>query len=255
MSKREMAVFTIVQNDPWMTARWHKYYSRYFEPQDIYILDHLLAGNGCADPFADRCNVDRVQYDLTFDHIWLKALVEAKQRWLLDRYEKVLFAEIDEFVAPDPNKYADLTDYIRRFSAPVGRVAGYNVVQVGDQPRLDLTADSILSQRTHWAAHEAFDKPLLATVPLEYTLGFHTAADAGRGTIDSDLHMIHLKWVCLDYLIEKNREICERRWSSYDWQSNMGVEHKMLSPEDVRGFIASNMKPPTPIPEKFRHLL
>jgi hypothetical protein len=252
MSKREMAVFTIVQNDPWMAARWHKYYSKYFEPQDIHIMDHRINEKGCTDGL--NCNIQAIDYDLSFHHDWLKQQVQNKQRELLQQYNKVLFAEIDEFVAPDPDVYVDLKDYIHQFKGGIARVRGFNVVQVGDEPRLNLESD-ILPQRTHWAHYRAFDKPLLVTHPIEYIPGFHTADGCGDDLIDSNLYMIHLKWVCLDYLLEKNKEICNRRWMFFDWISKMGAEHKMLEVDEVKQFIKEAMEEPVPIPDRFKHLL
>jgi hypothetical protein len=40
VSKKKCAVFTIVQNENIFLPIWLKYYSKYFDPKDIYILNH-----------------------------------------------------------------------------------------------------------------------------------------------------------------------------------------------------------------------
>lgn len=252
MAKREMCVFTIVQNDPWMAFRWYNYYRNYFYGQDMYIHDHLLDDKGCTGNLRDLCNTIPLAHDLSFDHDWLTATVCKIQTELLQEYDKVLFAEIDEFVAPDPDKYDGLTDYIRKFDGDYVRTMGMNVIAVNEPP-LDRDAFSILGQRSYWVHHFLFDKPILTTRPLEYEVGFHHVPNT-EPVIDPDLKLIHLKWVCIDYLIAKNHEICERKWHEYDWGSDRGFEHKMLERTEIENYIKT-MGEPEPIPERFKHLL
>ena len=38
--KRRKAAFTIVKNEPVMLPIWLSYYSKHFDLQDLYVLDH-----------------------------------------------------------------------------------------------------------------------------------------------------------------------------------------------------------------------
>jgi hypothetical protein len=254
LDKKEMCVFTIVQNDALMAERWIKYYERHFSSKDIYILDHLLYGKSCTDHIASRCNVIKLVNDFSFDHDWLKSTVEKQQIELLKGYRKVLFAEIDEFIVPDPDLYDGLEDYINRFNSDSVRVSGYNVIQVEGEPDIDLNQDCFLAQRSHWIYSLHFSKPLLTTVALDYTLGFHNANGFPESKIDRNLYLIHLKWMCYKHIIEKNKEACSRIWCFQDWHSMRGFEHKVLDVDHVKNYI-SNMGEPEEIPNKFRGLL
>jgi hypothetical protein len=254
MAKREMAVFTIVQADNWMAERWHRYYAKHFDSKDIYVLDHLLKNKGCTEKIEKDCVVQRLYHEFSFDHEWLCDTVKKKQAALLENYEKVLFTEIDEFVCPDPN-FKSLREYVGEFSGTTARVVGYNVLQAEGESSLDLSAKSILSQRSIWSRQEAFDKPLLSTKPLNFKVGFHEAESCERELIDEKLFLIHLKWCCLDRLLQKNAEICKRKWSHFDWISYRGAEHKMLEKQKVVNYIQENMKNPEMIPDRFRSVL
>lgn len=251
MNKRDVCVFTIVQNDEWMINRWHEYYSQHFCPKDIYILDHHLRGKGCADHLGHKCNVLPLTYGLSFDHDWLRVTVTVKQKQLLESYNKVLFCEADEFVIPDPNKYSGLIQYIKGFRGSIMKTVGYNITHASGEPDMDLSG-KILEQRSQWIRSFSFDKPLLATVPVEYTVGFHNCVNNSEQ--DGDLYLIHLKWMCRRYLLEKNTEICKREWSEFDWRSGRGLEHKAIDQEAIEKLYLQLGKPEL-IPERFRGLL
>lgn len=88
---RNRAVFTIVQNEPVFLPLWLRYYGRYFEPCDIYVLDHDSIDRSTEGVDA-RYNLLGVHRDESFDHEWLKNTVAAFQTFLLHSYENVLFA-------------------------------------------------------------------------------------------------------------------------------------------------------------------
>ena len=97
--------------------QWVAYYSRYFDPEDLYVLDHDSTDASIA-AFEGHCQVVRDHRTTSFDHRWLRSTVEDFQAFLLQSYETVLFAEADEFIVADPRHYAGLDEYIDRLSRP-----------------------------------------------------------------------------------------------------------------------------------------
>ena len=175
LSRRLSAVFTIVQDEHWRLSRWLGYYRRQFREQDIYIVQHVTPNS--SPPVAARfpnINLFPVYYGASFDHDWLRKTVTLFQAILLQSYNTVLFAEVDEFVIPDPDRYGSLKDYIAKTPGPVARCTGYDVVHVpAEEPPLNLEDESLLAQRRYWKPSPKYDKTLIAREPVMYDTGFH----------------------------------------------------------------------------------
>ena len=93
--KKKCAVFTIVKNENYFLPIWLKHYKKYFNNSDIYVLDHQ-SNDGSTNNL--DVNVIRIDYKLAFDHHWLVQTVQQQQTKLLEEYESVLFAEVDEII-------------------------------------------------------------------------------------------------------------------------------------------------------------
>ena len=102
---RRRAAFTIVQNEPVFLPLWLQYYGRYFDRSDLYVLDHGTT-DASTNEINSSCNVLRVHREKSFDHAWLRSTVATFQAFLLQSYERVLFAEADEFIVADPCSYS-----------------------------------------------------------------------------------------------------------------------------------------------------
>ena len=105
--KRERCVFTIMNNEYDFFPIWLNYYSKFFDPQDIYVLDHNSEGEFFEQvqqlSREGKFNLQRVYNYALFDHAWLQSTVCDFQRFLINSYNSTLFIEIDEIVATDPN--------------------------------------------------------------------------------------------------------------------------------------------------------
>jgi hypothetical protein len=202
------AVLTIVQNESVLFPIWLRYYSRFFEPSDIYVLDHeSIDGSTDGDGFV-RIPVSHPTVDMG----WIVSTVEEHQRRLLERYDVVLVVDVDEIVAPEP-KLGTLADYLARFDEEWVNCLGYEVLHMrDDEPPLD-PARPVLAQRGHWFANGIYDKPAIATVPLRWRPGFHGRTDY-QFNPDPNLRLIHLHRV--DYEVCRTRH---RRWRSKPWNA------------------------------------
>lgn len=203
---KSRALLTIVHNEETLLPIWLRYYSRFFAPEDIYVID-----NGSTDGSTGREGFVRIEdSNETFDSSWILRTVRRYQHELIERYDVVLVADVDEIVTPVPG-WGTLADYIDEFAEEYVNCVGYEIVHLRDrEPPLDPRRP-ILDQRDYWFAHDGYDKPALATVPMEWKPGFHKRLDEGFNW-DPDLWLIHLHRV--DY------ELClarHRKWRSFTW--------------------------------------
>jgi hypothetical protein len=204
------AVLTMAHNESVFLPIWLRYYSRFFGPADIYVLDH----DG-SDGSTDRDGFVRIPVSHgSVDHTWMVRTIEAKQRELLDRYDVVLVTDVDEIVAPRP-ECGTLADYIDGLAEEFVNCFGYEVVHLIDRERPFDPSRAVLEQRSHWFPSRAYCKPALAMEPIRWVPGFHARED-GRIQLDPDLCMIHLHRMDYEICLARHRYRRGRRWQERD---------------------------------------
>lgn len=199
-ARKRRAVLTLVRDEATFFPIWLDYYSRFFAPEDIYVLDHQST-----DGSTDRGGFVRipVEHD-DYDMLWMRRMVEEHQRDLFDSYDVVLATDVDEIVAPNP-EIGTLRDYIDRFDEEFVNCLGYEILHMHEtEPSFDPSRP-VLEQRSHWFANDGYSKPALSSQPTQWVPGFHQRVD-GRFNPDPDLRLIHLHR--LDF------EICRQRHSA-----------------------------------------
>ncbi len=224
---RKRAAFTIVQNEPVFLPLWLKYYGRYFHRTDLYVLDHD-SDDGSTAGVEARCNLLRVHRDKSFDHTWLNGTVSAFQAFLLRSYERVLFAEADEFIVADPARYGGLDDYVERCRERVARCTGFEVVHYPDEEPPLRFGQAILAQRTYWHRSREYCKPLLAAVPMSWSNGFHEAPGFPDLQPDPELFLVHLHRVDYGTCVARHRATAARNWAEDDIRAEHGVQNRLV---------------------------
>jgi len=231
-------LFTIVQDEPAFLPVWSGYYLRHFAPEDVFVLDH-----DSTDPttlqVAGRLNRVPVHRHESFDHDWLRETVARFQSFLLSSYEVVLFAEVDEIVAPRPERFpgglAEFVDHFRSLGAPVARCTGYEIVHDsrGGEAPLDWSAP-ILAQRRQCRRSLSYSKPLMARCPLEWTPGFHELAGSSPPLLrpHPDLLLLHLHRVDYESCFQRTLETAARRWSRVDLEKNRAAQNRITDPDE-----------------------
>ena len=96
---KKAAIFTLEKNEKFHLPQWIKYYSQFFEPEDIYILDHQ-SDEPELRAYLDNLrkhgyNVREVGHHEIFNHDWLLSTVHTMQSELLDNYEYVIYTDVD----------------------------------------------------------------------------------------------------------------------------------------------------------------
>lgn len=224
---RRRAVQTIVHNEAVLLPIWLRYYSRFFAPEDIYVLDHETDDGSTGGGGFQRIEVAHE----TIDYRWTAATLEASQHQLFERgYEVVLTVDVDEIVTTIP-EWGGFADYLERVDEEFVNCLGYEILHMRDrEPPLD-PEQPLLEQRGHWFANDGYDKPALATAPTSWQPGLHSVAD-GRFNLDPDLRLIHVHR--LDYEIARKRhELRARRASSAaDLDQGLGRQNLLTDGSD-----------------------
>jgi Glycosyltransferase family 92 len=222
--RRSRAMVTIVNNEPVFLPIWLAYYSRFFAPEDIYVLD-----NESTDDAIERGGFVRIPaaHDRV-DHRWMVSAVQDLQHELLERYDIVVFTDVDELIAPAPQR-GTLGDYLDDFDEDWVNCLGYEILHVqDDEPPLQLDRP-ILDQRGHWFYNDGYDKAAIATVPLAWHPGFHGRSDF-HFNLDPDLRLIHLHRVDYDICLERHRARSTRRWAEVDADKGWAA-HNLITEE------------------------
>jgi hypothetical protein len=207
---RSRAVVTMVHNEPVFLPIWLGYYSRYFAPEDIYVLD-----NESDDGSTERDGFVRipVHHDRV-DHSWMVRTIERFQHELLRRYDAVLVTDVDEIVTPKP-EWGTLGNYLDRFDEDWVNCLGYELLHMKDRELPLELAQPILDQRGYWFVNGAYDKAALATVPMSWRPGFHGREDF-HYNLDPDLRLVHLHRMDYGICLERHRTRNQRPWAEAD---------------------------------------
>lgn len=255
-SRGGCAVLTIVRNEAVFFPIWLRYYARFFDASDIYILDHgSTDGSTMGEGFV-RIPVDHPVVDV----LWVRDTVQAHQHRLLERYNAVLYVDVDEIVAPDP-QWGTLGDYIGKFTGEIARCRGYEIIHLRDaEPPLDLTRP-VMEQRFHWFSNPMYAKPALARIPLQWSPGFHDCRGLKQEP-DPNLYMIHLHRMDYELCRARHRERAQAKWDDRNLKHRWHYQMRILDePEFGQWFYGDTVSTEgvplciEPIPSHFSTLI
>jgi hypothetical protein len=220
------AALTIVHNESVFFPIWLDYYSRFFGPEDIYVLDHETSDGSTDRPGFVRIPVEHE----TVDHTWMVSAIEEQQRALLERYDVVLVTDVDEIVAPHPQT-GTLGDYIDGFEEDFVNCLGYELIHMVDREGPYDPSRPILDQRGYWFANDIYDKPALATKPLRWRPGFHRTMD-GQMRSDPDLYLIHLHRMDYEICLARHRHRKTRAWNEHDVSMGWASHNRIVDQDE-----------------------
>ena len=247
------ALVTMVHNEPVFLPIWLRYYARFFDARDIYVLD-----NDSTDGSTDRDGFVRVPapHDRV-DHEWMVRRIEQLQHELLGRYDVVVVTDVDEIVAPHP-AWGTLGDYLGGFAEPWVNCRGYEIVHLPDREAPLALERPVLDQRGYWFASGFYNKPAIATVPMTWEPGFHGRAD-GDVALDPDLYLIHLHRADYRLCLDRHRLRQARAWNPGDLGERWAAHNRITAEEEFdRWFFSESGFEPLvhlrlePIPREWR---
>ena len=246
---------TMSHNEAMFLPIWLRYYTRFFEPEDIYVFDDASTDGSTMNGGFVRIPADHDRVD----DAWRIEMLRAKQEELLESYDVVLVADVDEIVAPDP-AWGTLGDYIDRFDEPSVNCLGYEVLHLPDrEPALDPD-QPLLMQRRYWYSNDGYNKAALSTQPIHGEPGFH-GPDVTRWNLDPDLRLIHLHRVDHEICRARHSNWRDRPWDERDLEANWASHNRLTTGEEFDRwfFHDSSCQGVTirlePIPDKWRELL
>jgi hypothetical protein len=219
--KREKCVFTIVKNESFFLPIWLGYYKRFFNVEDIYILDHSSTDGSTTNL---DCNVEVLNHELVFDHEWLKVTVQDKQRALLEQYQCVVFAEVDEILYSLKSLDVAIGELLPSRESFITAI-GYEIMQKVDTEKPHKVGGSVMEDRAYWFRYGRYDKTLITKVPQNYSVGFHDIGHPKR--YDGGVHLLHLHR--LDYNLMRARH--EERIKNQKISDDKGGDHNKTANE------------------------
>ena len=222
------AVMTMVADESFFLPLWLRYYGSFADAADIYVLDH-----DSTDGSTEGRGFVRIQvHNPVLDWAWHVEVVRRQQAELLERYDVVLYTDVDEIVVPDP-AYGDLGRYVAEFSGEFVTCRGWEVLHdPSTEPALDPSRP-VLEQRGRWFRNPAYSKPLLATVPMPWTGGFHGRTD-GLTRDDPRLSLVHLHRVDFDRCLDRHRQRVARPWVPEQVADGWGYQDRITDLEAFR---------------------
>jgi len=222
------AVMTMSRDEAFFLPIWLRYYSRFFAPEDIYVLDHdSTDGSTDGDGFV-RIPAHREE----FDNVWQRDFVAARQSELLERYDTVLYCDTDELVVPHPS-LGDLGDYIDRFDEPFVNCLGFEVIHLPDrEPALDPERP-ITEQRGHWCWNAFYNKVSLTREPVAWAPGFHRLEDFTFAP-DPDLYLVHLHRADYEQCHQRHQTRSSTGWSQHDLDRGWGTHNHIVDEADFQ---------------------
>lgn len=197
-----LAVLTMARDEGPMLRRWVEHYARQVGAEHLVVVD-----DGTTDGSTDDlpCPVLRLPpITRPFERTRMGVL-SGLARGLLEAYDAVLFADADELVVADPDRWTDLGHLVReRPEALALGALGLNVLHARDEAPLDPDAP-VLGQRHHATFVPLMCKPALKWVAADWVAASHGLR--APYAVDPDLYLFHLKFADRDHL----RAVADRR--------------------------------------------
>ncbi|MER6975406.1 glycosyltransferase family 2 protein [Nocardioides sp. NPDC000445] len=191
-----IAVLTIARDEGEMLTRWVDHYGRAAGLENLIVFD-----DGSTDGSTDdlSCTVQRLPgFRKGNFEAGRMGLASGVAQGLLGVYDVVIFTDVDEFLVPDPARYANLSDYLARRPERVIAPFALNVVHHTAVEGPLVSGKPIVGQRAYAQFAPLMCKPSVKRVPAAWTLASHGIK--APYVPDPGLFMVHMKFADLDLL-------------------------------------------------------
>ena len=245
--KRNFAIITCVRDESHFLPIWLSYYSKYFESEDIFIIDNDTTDGSTSNL---DCNVINFHTDYFNDVSVLAKRVNELHTELLESYKFVIYTDVDEFIIPKDGRslgefLLEALDSERRFYT----CTGYNIYHViEEEPDLDL-GRPILQQRKYMYKDIGYDKTLISRVQPNWGPGFHDANnfdwipvededgnvtrifETGKPNHDDGIYLIHLHY--FDFKLHHAKKMSFAGSKLHPHQGHMTQQNKIFNEEEL----------------------
>lgn len=192
MDKREKAIFTYIKNGHKHFRLWYDYYSKIFDPQDIYVLD-LGSTDGCTDGLDLQIVNHTIEPRIDYGN----QLINDFKTELLQKYKWVVYTDYDEILW-HPLGLGNLISSLK--DEPYMTAMGYEVIQKRKEEAPFDFNKTILSQRKYWYRNANYDKSLITQVNFKWDSGFHTIENKPPRYYNYKLILLHFSKLDFDYV-------------------------------------------------------
>jgi FKBP-type peptidyl-prolyl cis-trans isomerase 2 len=209
--KKKCAVFTIVKNEPYFLDIWLRHYKRFFDNDDIYVVDHQ-SDDGSTDGL--DVNVKRIYNEVSCDWNWLVRQAEEFQEALLHRYDCVIYCDTDEMIYSHERDLKEVIEDFLNSDMSTIKCVGYEIIQDLEKESPLKEGDSIIKNRNYWFRRSWYDKTLISKVPLKWHAGFHTCHNI------PETNQLHSYGVTLCHLHRSDFErMVKKHQRTKDWKN------------------------------------
>ena len=200
-----VAVITMARDEADMLPRWVRHYGAQVGESSLLVFDDNST-DGSTDDLP--CTVHRLPQlpgRRGYEDSRME-LMSGIAQGLLAAYEFVIFADVDELIIPDPDRYDGLLDFLaaRRDRSVLAPVALNVVHHPGVEGAID-PSQPVLGQRRFAKFVPLMCKPAVKSVPAAWCNASHGIMAPFE--VDPDLFMFHLKF----YDREALRAVADRR--------------------------------------------
>lgn len=222
------AVFTIAQDETIFAPLWAEHYKKQgFRPEDIYLLEHK-----CLHDIPAITGINRLQVNnpASFDNRWLRDVASDFQRFLLKSYDVVVYSDADELILSDGGN--QLAADIIRINHGQIRVRGYDIIHMyTKEAALDFQHRPLLSQRSYMLRNPQWDKPLIATQPQTWDVGFHSSKEAECQSYSTVFSLLHLHKIDFGYAYIRHAEFQSKNYSQWDKENKLAYQWAIYGKE------------------------
>ena len=195
-----MIAVTFTHNNSTYLTKWEKYYGQYMDLEIINVDEHIRHDWG-----ATVKNLNNTQH-------------------LLDEHKIILYADVDEFIVPNPLKYKDLGEYLEGVEENK-RATGFNIIEREGDLKLDLSKP-VLSQRKYWQRDPIYDKTVIITKPTRFYNNHHSENEPKP---DSDLVLMHLRDADIQSAIDRLKSL-GRSFNNQDLEERIRQSNLIPTP-------------------------
>lgn len=218
---------------------WLKYYSKYFDK--IFVW-----GRGTKPAYTDKLNEFKEKYHMDYEigsilsdpETVVRELREMQTKFFEDN-QWVCFANVDEFLVTDTDRFKDLTDLMDNYDGDWIACEAYDVMNLDTEPRLDYSAP-ILSQRKYWIRNVNYNKVLLSKVFMSWNPGLHQIDSIdhikSKDIEGTGLYLVHLKYADIGDKNDRDFGPVLSSVKEYGYVKE-GLDKLLIIPEKVKSFL------------------
>lgn len=203
MEKRQKAIFTFICNGHKFFGLWYNYYKKFFEPQDIWVLD-MGSTDGALDGFdcqiVKKTDIPRIDFG--------NVVVNEFKTELFKKYKWVMYTDYDEIVW-HPIGLDKLINEMG--NKPYITASGYEILHKRREEAPYDFDKSMLSQRKYWFRNINYDKTPITQVDFKWDSGFHTVENKPRMYYDYKLLLLHFSKIDFDYMNALHKRLKEAK--------------------------------------------